>query len=177
MCFSAGFPCQPFSIAGVSKKNALNQPHGFRCEAQGTLFFDVARILEHHRPRFFLLENVKNLVNHDRGRTFRVIIDTLESELGYSVHPRVLNARSWVPQHRERIFLAGFRDDTDFSFDSMPVPDPSAGPRLGSILHPEDGTETPEIGYTEGPRARVLSRYTLSEHPLALSSGLRREAP
>ena len=74
----AGFPCQPFSIAGVSKKNALNKPHGFRCNAQGTLFFDVARIIEHHRPRVFLLENVKNLVNHDRGRTFRIIHETLK---------------------------------------------------------------------------------------------------
>ena len=77
----AGFPCQPFSIAGVSKKNALNRPHGFACEAQGTLFFDVARIIRHHRPKVFLLENVKNLVNHDRGRTFRVIHDVLTKEL------------------------------------------------------------------------------------------------
>ncbi|MGC2297594.1 MAG: DNA (cytosine-5-)-methyltransferase, partial [Acidobacteriaceae bacterium] len=79
----AGFPCQPFSIAGVSKKNALGRPHGFACATQGTLFFDVARILAAKRPRAFLLENVKNLVNHDRGRTFRVIRQTLEEELGY----------------------------------------------------------------------------------------------
>ena len=65
----AGFPCQPFSIAGVSKKNSLGRRHGFHDEAQGTLFFDVARIIEHHQPKAFLLENVKNLVNHDRGRT------------------------------------------------------------------------------------------------------------
>ena len=160
----AGFPCQPFSIAGVSKKNALNQPHGFRCESQGTLFFDVARIIAHHRPPFFLLENVKNLLNHDRGHTFRVIRDTLESDLGYYVHARVINARAWVPQHRERIFLAGFRDETTFSFDDMAVPDSAEGPRLGAILHPEDGSEQPEEGYTEGPRAKVASRYTLSHH-------------
>ena len=160
----AGFPCQPFSIAGVSKKNALNQPHGFRCESQGTLFFDVARIIAHHRPPFFLLENVKNLLNHDRGHTFRVIRDTLESDLGYHVHARVINARSWVPQHRERIFLAGFRDETTFSFDDMAVPDSAEGPRLDAILHPEDGSEQPEEGYTEGPRAKVASRYTLSHH-------------
>ena len=161
----AGFPCQPFSIAGVSKKNALNQPHGFRCETQGTLFFDVARIIDHHRPAFFLLENVKNLVNHNRGRTFRVIRSTLEDELGYSVHTRVIDARSWLPQHRERIFIAGFRDEAaGFSFDEMPVPDPATGPRLSDILHPEDGSETPETGYTEGPHAKVLPRYTLSEH-------------
>ena len=160
----AGFPCQPFSLAGVSKKNALNRPHGFRCETQGTLFFDVARILAHHRPRFFLLENVKNLVNHDRGQTFRVIMDTLEKDLDYRVHLRVLNARSWVPQHRERIFIAGFLDDAGFSFDSLEQPDPSAGPRLRSILHPEDGSEDPEPGFTEGRLANVHPRYTLSEH-------------
>ena len=160
----AGFPCQPFSIAGVSKKNALSQPHGFRCESQGTLFFDIARIIAHHRPRFFLLENVKNLRNHDRGRTFRVICDTLQSDLGYNLHTRVINARSWVPQHRERIFLAGFRDETAFSFDGMAIPDRAEGPRLSTILHPEDGSEAPENGYTEGPLAKVASRYTLSQH-------------
>lgn len=160
----AGFPCQPFSIAGVSKKNALNRPHGFRCESQGTLFFDVARIIAHHRPPFFLLENVKNLLNHDGGRTFRVIRDTLETDLGYHIHAKVINARSWVPQHRERIFLAGFRDRTSFSFDDMSIPDPAEGPRLNMILHPEDGSEPPENSYTEGPRAKVASRYTLSEH-------------
>ncbi len=160
----AGFPCQPFSIAGVSKKNALNRPHGFRCESQGTLFFDVARIIAHHRPSLFLLENVKNLLNHDRGRTFRVIRDTLEDDLGYHIDAKVINARSWVPQHRERIFLVGFRDRTSFSFDDMSIPDPTDGPRLSAILHPEDGSEPPEKGYTEGAMAKVASRYTLSEH-------------
>ena len=159
----AGFPCQPFSIAGVSKKNALNQPHGFRCDTQGTLFFDIARILEHRRPRFFLIENVKNLVYHDRGRTFRIIMNVLERELGYTVHVRVLNARSWVPQHRERIFLAGFLEPTGFSFEDMPVPDSVEGPRLASVLHPEDGSESPESGYTQGRNATVHPRYTLSE--------------
>lgn len=94
----AGFPCQPFSIAGVSKKNALGQPHGFLCETQGTLFFEVARILAYHRPAAFLLENVKNLVSHDRGRTFRIILRTLTEDLGYSAGWRIIDARSWVPQ-------------------------------------------------------------------------------
>ena len=160
----AGFPCQPFSIAGVSKKNALNRPHGFRCEAQGTLFFDVARIIEHHRPRAFLLENVKNLVNHDKGRTFEVIRRTLTEELGYHIDWRVIDARSWVPQHRERIFIAGFREPTRFSFDELEVPDPARGPRLGSILHPEDGTEWPDPEYTRPPHGRVLAKYTLTRH-------------
>lgn len=160
----AGFPCQPFSIAGVSKLAALKRQHGFRCEAQGTLFFDVARILEHHRPKFFLLENVKNLVSHDRGRTFSVIRRTLEEELGYDVHFRVIDARSWVPQHRERIFIAGFREPAAFSLDDLVIPDPARGPRLGAILHPEDGSEEPDGRFTTGPRGEVDSRYTLSPH-------------
>lgn len=160
----AGFPCQPFSIAGVSKFNALKRQHGFRCDAQGTLFFDVARIIEHHRPKFFLLENVKNLVNHDRGRTFAVVHRTLTEELGYQVHWKVIDARSWVPQHRERIFIAGFREPTEFTFDDMPIPDPASGPRLGSILHPEDGTEEPDGRFTKGKGGKVLPKYTLSDH-------------
>lgn len=160
----AGFPCQPFSIAGVSKKNALGREHGFACEAQGTLFFDVARIIAHHRPRAFLLENVKNLVNHDKGRTFEVIRRVLEDELGYHIHWKVIDARSWVPQHRERIFIAGFRNPTEFSFADMAVPDPLYGPRIGSILHPEDGSEAPEKPFTEGNIGRVSERYSLSDH-------------
>lgn len=160
----AGFPCQPFSLAGVSKKNALGRAHGFRCEAQGTLFFDVARIIEHHRPRAFVLENVKNLVNHDRGQTFGVIRRVLTEELGYQIHWKVIDARSWVPQHRERIFIVGFRDPTDFSFDGMAIPSGLDGPRLGSILHPEDGSELAEKPFTEGPDAHVPDRYMLSDH-------------
>lgn len=160
----AGFPCQPFSIAGVSKKNALKQPHGFRCEAQGTLFFDVARIIEAHRPRAFLLENVKNLVNHDKGRTFRVIHRTLTEELKYQIHTKVVDARSWVPQHRERIFIIGFREPNWFSFDDFAVPDPLKGPRLKTILHPENGSESAESPYTIGPKAKVADKYTLSNH-------------
>lgn len=160
----AGFPCQPFSIAGVSKKNALKQPHGFRCEAQGTLFFDVARIIEAHQPRAFLLENVKNLVNHDKGRTFRVIHRTLTEELKYQIHTKVVDARSWVPQHRERIFIVGFREPNWFSFDDFVVPDPLKGPRLKTILHPENGSESAESPYTIGPKAKVADKYTLSNH-------------
>ncbi|ENY82810.1 DNA (cytosine-5-)-methyltransferase [Sphingopyxis sp. MC1] len=160
----AGFPCQPFSLAGVSKKNALGRPHGFRCDAQGTLFFDVARIIEERRPRAFVLENVKNLVSHDGGRTFRIIHHTLQEELKYRVKAKVINARSLVPQHRERIFIVGFREDTDFSFDDLELPAIDRGPRLGSILHPGDGSETADSHFTEGPLAKVSSRYTLTEH-------------
>lgn len=160
----AGFPCQPFSIAGVSKKNALNRPHGFRDETQGTLFFDVARIIEYHQPQAFLLENVKNLVNHDKGNTFRVIRQVLTEELGYHIQCRVINAKSWVPQHRERILIVGFRQPNDFSLDQVAVPDPAAGPRLGTILHPENGTEIAESPYTKGKMGTVSERYTLTDH-------------
>jgi len=160
----AGFPCQPFSIAGVSKKNSLGSPHGFRCDAQGTLFFDVARIIEHHRPCAFLLENVKNLVSHDRGRTFEIIHRTLTRELGYHVAFRVIDGRAFVPQHRERIFIVGFREACGFSFDKLALPPATDGPRLASILHPENGTEAAESPYTEGQAAKVADRYTLSRH-------------
>lgn len=160
----AGFPCQPFSIAGVSKKNALGRPHGFHCDAQGTLFFDVARIIEHHQPRAFVLENVKNLVNHDRGNTFRVIHHALTEELGYNVHPRVINSRCLVPQQRERIFIVGFRDNVDFNFDDLDIPSIHNGPKLRSILHPEDGSEDAEMPYTSGPQGKVSSKYTLTDH-------------
>lgn len=103
----AGFPCQPFSIAGVSKKNSLGKTHGFLDKTQGTLFFDVARIISHKRPKVFMLENVKNLVSHDKGNTFKVISDTLK-ELNYSLYFKVLDGKYFVPQHRERIIIVGF---------------------------------------------------------------------
>ena len=103
----AGFPCQPFSIAGVSKKNSLGRETGFKDKTQGTLFFDVADIISRHRPKAFYLENVKNLVSHDKGRTFKVITETLE-ELDYSIYYEVLDGKSFVPQHRERIMIVGY---------------------------------------------------------------------
>ena len=103
----AGFPCQPFSIAGVSKKKSLGRATGFKDKTQGTLFFDVADIISRHRPKAFFLENVKNLVSHDRGNTFKVICETLE-ELDYSIHYRVMDGQEYVPQHRERIMIVGF---------------------------------------------------------------------
>ena len=160
----AGFPCQPFSIAGVSKKNALGRPHGFLCDTQGTLFFDVARIIDWHRPAAFLLENVRNLLSHDGRRTFEVIRRTLEDDLGYHVDWRVIDAKGWVPQHRERIFIAGFRKDTGFRFDALDVMDPLKGPRLRSVLHAQDGSEEAEPPYTVGPDALVADKYTLTAH-------------
>ncbi|WP_170755617.1 DNA (cytosine-5-)-methyltransferase [Ruegeria lacuscaerulensis] len=158
----AGFPCQPFSIAGVSKKNALGRLHGFDDETQGTLFFDVLRILQAHRPAAFLLENVKNLKSHDGGRTFEVIRRKLEEELGYTLHTRVIDAAHFVPQHRERIVIVGFREEVAFSFDEMEIPE--RGQRvMRDILHPEDGTEQAEGHYTTGDEAEVSPKYTLSD--------------
>ncbi len=159
----AGFPCQPFSIAGVSKKNSLGRKHGFECETQGTLFFDVERILEHHRPRAFLLENVKNLQGHDGGRTFAVIMRTLEDKLGYRVWPKVINARAFVPQHRERIFLVGFRDDTDFSWSDVEIPEKSRWPMLRDILHSADDAGLADDRFVD-ERGRPHPKYVLTDH-------------
>ncbi len=158
----AGFPCQPFSIAGVSKKNALGRAHGFEDKTQGTLFFDVARIIKHHRPAAFLLENVRNLVGHDKGKTFQTIRDVLTKELGYTVDFRVIDGRYWTPQHRERIFIAGFREDQAFRFADMKMPD--AAPKLEVILHPGDGSEVPDQRFTVGNSGRVADKYTLTDH-------------
>ncbi|SDA75493.1 MULTISPECIES: DNA (cytosine-5-)-methyltransferase [unclassified Janthinobacterium] len=142
----AGFPCQPFSIAGVSKKNSLGRKHGFECDTQGTLFFDVARIIAAKRPVAFVLENVKNLKSHDKGNTFRVIMKALD-ELGYSVadadsmgtdDPKIIDGSHFVPQHRERIVLVGFRRDLDvhsgFTLRDVARHYPERRPALGDIL-------------------------------------------
>ncbi|MDP5281266.1 DNA (cytosine-5-)-methyltransferase [Sphingomonas sp. DG1-23] len=142
-----GFPCQPFSIAGVSKKNALGRPHGFLCDTQGTLFFDTAQIIAHHRPAAFVLENVKNLERHDKGRTFATIVNVLENELGYHVQTRVISSEHWVPQKRERIFIVGFREKSDFNLETLELP--KDGPKLGSILQPHDEVDPK---YTLTPR-------------------------
>ena len=155
----AGFPCQPFSIAGVSKKNSLGRAHGFECKTQGTLFFDVARIISVKRPAAFLLENVKNLKSHDKGRTFKVISETLD-ELGYWVSdmvypvgkdPKVIDGRHFVPQHRERVVLVGFRKDLGihdgFTLRDVAKHFPKVKPKLGDILD-----------------ENVDPKYTLTQH-------------
>lgn len=142
----AGFPCQPFSIAGVSKKNSLGVKHGFECKTQGTLFFDVARIIAVKRPAAFVLENVKNLKSHDKGKTFKVITEALE-ELGYwisdlehvgSRDPKIIDGQHFVPQHRERIVLVGFRRDLGvhdgFTLKDLCKQYPKKKPTLGDIL-------------------------------------------
>ena len=160
----AGFPCQPFSIAGVSKKNALGVPHGFECNTQGTLFFDVARIIKEKRPKAFLLENVKNLVSHDKGNTFRVITETLEKELNYKVTWRVIDGQNFVPQHRERILIIGFRENPLFSWEGLPFPSEKP-PVMKDILHREDGTEIDvDDGRYLEKTGKVKDKYILSDN-------------
>jgi len=159
----AGFPCQPFSIAGVSKKNAMGKPHGFECTTQGTLFFDVARIIAEKKPKAFLLENVKNLLSHDKGNTFKVIIETLEKELGYVVHHKVIDGQHFVPQHRERILIVGFKEETDFTWDDLQLPEKGAV-KMSSILHSQNGEEEAEEPYTEGSKAKINAKYTLTSN-------------
>ena len=147
----AGFPCQPFSLAGVSKKNSLGRAHGFADEKQGNLFFEIEAILRHHRPAAFLLENVKHLQRHDRGNTFDVIRRTLEDELQYQIDFRVISSEPWVPQKRERIFIVGFREDVGFSFDDFDrmIPKQKVWPKLGSILQSHNEIDAK---YTLTPR-------------------------
>lgn len=161
----AGFPCQPFSIAGVSKKNSLGRPHGFECTTQGTLFFDVARILAAKKPKAFLLENVKNLLSHDRGNTFDIILKTLRDELGYDVHYKIIDGKHFTPQHRERIIIVGFREKTDFFWDDLNYP--AQPPRLHSVLHKTDGSEPflewDGSRFFDHDRKMVQHKFTLTE--------------
>ncbi len=141
-----GFPCQPFSIAGVSKKNSLGRQHGFLDKTQGTLFFDIARIIEHKKPKVFMLENVKNLVSHDKKKTFKVITETL-TELGYSIHYKVLDAKYYVPQHRERIIIVGFKKSVFKEKETFEFPEPP----------------NTELAIREILEKRVDPKYTLSD--------------
>jgi DNA (cytosine-5)-methyltransferase 1 len=144
-----GFPCQPFSLAGVSKKNSLGKLHGFEDEKQGNLFFHIEDIIKTHRPKAFFLENVKNLVSHDKGNTFRVIKETLES-LNYSFDKQVIDGSAFVPQHRERTFMVGFDKEVfgkDIKFDFKTVKYPKEKKAVKSILQPD-----------------VADKYTLTDH-------------
>ncbi|MDD5603782.1 MAG: DNA (cytosine-5-)-methyltransferase [Eubacteriales bacterium] len=144
----AGFPCQPFSIAGVSKKKSLGKETGFLDKTQGTLFFDVVRIINEKRPKAFLLENVKNLRSHDKGNTWRVIMESL-NELDYEIFSEVLDGQLFSPQHRERIFITGFdrkRYGNNINFD-FSIQTPQKSPKVKDILE-----------------STVDKKYTLSDH-------------
>src|SRR5579863_5333967 len=152
---AAGFPCQPFSISGVSKKGSLGRPHGFRDPTQGTLFFEVKRIIAAKRPPAFLLENVKNLIHHDTGRTFKIILRALEDELGYDVHWAIMDARAVVPQHRERVYVVGFREPRAFEFPKVP----DRGAQVKDILEAE-----PSDKYTLTPHLWSYLRKYAEKH-------------
>ena len=139
----AGFPCQPFSLAGVSKKKSLNMPIGFKDLTQGTLFFEIARIISEKKPKAFLLENVKNLKSHDGGKTFKVIAKTLRDELGYDIHHKVIDSKPVVPQHRERIYIVGFDRPRDYKFPVL---------ENGSVTFHQILEKNPD------------EKYTLSDH-------------
>ena len=152
----AGFPCQPFSIAGVSKKNSLGRKHGFEDKTQGTLFFDIKRILNAKKPKAFLLENVKNLRSHNKGDTYRTIMEKLD-DAGYWVFDEILDGKYYVPQHRERIFFVGFHKDIYKEKPDFQFPNPeNKPPTLDSILE-----------------KRVSTKYTLTDGTWA---ALRRHA-
>ena len=157
----AGFPCQPFSAAGVSKNNSLRRPNGFLDKSRGTLFFEILRILAHHRPKSFLLENVPHLLRHDQGRTYAVIRSLLEDELGYHVSHQVIDARPFVPQRRRRVFITGHAEKDRPQLDRLELPSEDCGPNLRDILHPQDGSEPPEPPFTQGDKATVDRKYTL----------------
>lgn len=163
----AGFPCQPFSIAGVSKKKSLGRPTGFEYKTQGTLFFDVARIIKGKQPKAFVLENVKNLKSHDKGHTFEVIWETLTKDLGYTCDYKIFDGQCWVPQHRERIVIVGFKDKINFSLEDMFLPN-KGEIKLSSILHKTDGTEPKLIQdgdkYFDFENDKVLDKYTLTDN-------------
>lgn len=159
----AGFPCQPFSIAGVSKKLSMGRATGFEDKTQGTLFFDVCRIIKAKRPKAFMLENVKNLKSHDKGRTFKVIEESLD-ELGYKVFYQVIDGQNYVPQHRERIIIVGFDkslfgEDLEFDFAITPV---EPRPVIRDILEKEV-----DIKYTLSDKLWLYLQNYAAKHKAA----------
>lgn len=162
----AGFPCQPFSLAGISKKNSLGKPHGFLDDVQGTLFFEIVRIISAKKPKVFVLENVKNLKSHDAGKTFALILHILENYLHYYVQYRIIDGQHWVPQHRERIIIIGFREYSDFSFDSLVLPKKGLV-TMNSVLHKLNGAEPyiehDDNKYFDYKKNMVHPKYTLSD--------------
>ena len=166
----AGFPCQPFSLAGISKKNSLGRKHGFEDETQGTLFFEIKEILKQKQPKAFMLENVKNLLSHDNKRTFETIRHTLEDVLGYVVNWKIVDGANWEPQHRERIFIVGYHPDKiNISRDKIVIPDKPRGkynrPELKDII-----LKKVDKKYTLGPGTwATLKRH--KAHHAAVGNG------
>lgn len=159
-----GFPCQPFSHAGIAKKRSLGRADGFLDKVSGTLFFEIARILADKHPTAFLLENVKGLLSHNHGETFRTILNVLECDLGYEVHWKVIDAQQFVPQHRERVYIVGFKGKTSFSFDDFTYPE--CKPVLSSIFHSSQNDHyvgSDACDYYCVHTGKVNSKYTISD--------------
>ncbi len=150
---AAGFPCPTFSLAGISKRNALGMKNGLEDEEKGQLFFEITKILKNKKPEAFLLENVKNLLNHKSGETYSFMKEILVEELGYDVTEDIFDAARLVPQHRERVFIAGFREDLGIDFDIKEIEIPDKNPRLKGILEPNKKN-----------RDKFGDRYTISDH-------------
>lgn len=148
----AGFPCQPFSKLGMDKLIKSGQGIGFKNFKQGNAFFDIARILEHHNPAAFILENIPNLIGFDAGKTFKIILQTL-IKLGYEVDYKLINASAWVPQSRNRLFLVGFKRGGGFYFDGF---------MDGRVFTPPSGPP-PILADILQPAAEVHPKYTLSQ--------------
>jgi DNA (cytosine-5)-methyltransferase 1 len=160
----AGFPCQPFSLAGVSKKISLGRKHGFEDPSQGNLFFKLAEVIEHYKPKAFILENVKNLRSHDGGNTFIQIYNTL-SQLGYHLHTQIVDAQHFVPQHRERIFIVGFRNPLPFEFPTIRATrgkDHGQRPTLSDILE-----KNPDPKYTLSDKLWTYLKNYAKKHKAA----------
>lgn len=148
----AGFPCQPFSLAGISKRNSLGLQSGFLCETEGTAFHNIAKILEHCRPPAFLLENVKNIVNHDKGRTFTTILNILQLDLKYKIQYKIIDSQSWVPQKRQRIFIAGFQNHDGFVM-----------PEASELLHDKAIPPPTNISLGDILEINPHPKYTITE--------------
>ena len=187
----AGFPCQPFSIAGVSKKNALKRAHGFECKDQGQLFFDICRVLSVKQPPIAILENVKNLKSHDKGTTFKVIKEMLtnlpehqktlfEKVIGVDMQPywianlnddkpdpKVIDGKRFIPQHRERVVLVCIRADIvaklnlENTINLNNIKTPRSRPSLEDVLEPNDSVDEK---YTLTPRMWVYLENYAKKH-------------
>lgn len=154
----AGFPCQPFSIAGVSKKQSLGRAHGFHDPIQGTLFFEIVRILKATKPRAFMLENVKNLISHDKGRTFSMILRQL-TDAGYLVQWRIINSFPYVPQNRNRIYIVGFSSEKDALGFKWPWLRPLLGQGHGASLESILEKQVPEKYHLTNKLWNYLQSY------------------
>lgn len=168
----AGFPCQPFSIAGIPKRASLGRPTGFSCKSQGNMFAETMRLLGSSKAEIVVLENVPHIALHNKGRTFEKIEHALRNA-GWNIAHDVLDASAFLPQTRRRWFLVGFRSlamANRFAFRATPRVKGTM--KLQSVLHPEDGVGHVEQPYTDHS-GRAAEKYTLSDNLLRC---LRRHA-